>query len=80
MKTQRFNRHEEMTPLTRITIMDFIQNRNFKTIENELYGLYDGYFYSETLKTKAKDTTLTSEERIQFTALIETIEGYKTLK
>ncbi len=78
--TKQFNRHEEMTPLTRDLILDLIRNPKFRDIQNNLYGLYDGYFYGPKLQAKANDTSLPTEDRIQLQSLIDTIKGYKTLK
>ena len=67
-KTTRFDRHENMDSETRREIMDLIIK--FKLSEfgdfdlvNSLYGLFDGYFYEDTLKKhqkviEAEDVTL----------------------
>lgn len=80
MKTQKFDRHEEMTPLTRSLVLDLIGNPKFRNIQNNLYGLYDGYFYEAKLQAQANDTSLPTEDRIQLQSLIDTIKGYKTLQ
>lgn len=80
MNTQRFDRHEEMTPLTMSLVQDLIRNPKFKNIQNNLYGLYDGYFYGPKLQAQANDTSLPTENSIQLQSLIDTIKGYKTLK
>ena len=66
--TKRFDRHENMNSETREEIMDLIIK--FKLSEfgdfdlvNSLYGLFDGYFYEDTLKKhqkviEAEDVTL----------------------
>ena len=58
-KTTRFDRHENMDSETRREIMDLIIK--FKLSEfgdfdlvNSLYGLFDGYFYEDTLKKHQK--------------------------
>ena len=58
-KTTRFDRHENMDSETRGEIMDLIIK--FKLSEfgdfdlvNSLYGLFDGYFYEDTLKKHQK--------------------------
>jgi|TARA_R110001592_G_scaffold201180_2_gene450229 hypothetical protein len=57
--TRRFDRHENMDSETRGEIMDLIIK--FKLSEfgdfdlvNSLYGLFDGYFYEDTLKKHQK--------------------------
>jgi len=67
-KATRFDRHENMDSETRGEIMDLIIK--FKLSEfgdfdlvNSLYGLFDGYFYEDTLKKhqkviESKDITL----------------------
>ena len=57
--TKRFDRHENMNSETREEIMDLIIK--FKLSEfgdfdlvNSLYGLFDGYFYEDTLKKHQK--------------------------
>ena len=57
--TRRFDRHENMDSETRGEIMDLIIK--FKLSEfgdfdlvNSLYGLFDGYFYENTLKKHQK--------------------------
>ena len=79
MITCKFNRHEEMTITTRHMILSFISNRNFKSVQDELYGLFDGYFYSTILKAKANDANLTNEERTYFNSMLDTISKYKSL-
>jgi hypothetical protein len=58
-KATRFDRHENMDSETRGEIMDLIIK--FKLSEfgdfdlvNSLYGLFDGYFYEDTLKKHQK--------------------------
>lgn len=58
-KARRFDRHENMGSETRGEIMDLIIK--FKLSEfgdfdlvNSLYGLFDGYFYEDTLNKHQK--------------------------
>ena len=58
-KARRFDRHENMNSETRGEIMDLIIK--FKLSEfgdfdlvNSLYGLFDGYFYEDTLNKHQK--------------------------
>ena len=45
----RFNRHESMDAETRTEIMKIIRELidNTRKLENYMYGLFDGYLYSE---------------------------------
>jgi hypothetical protein len=47
----RFNRHESMDAETRTEIMSIIRELidfdNTRKLENYMYGLFDGYLYSE---------------------------------
>tara|TARA_Y100000389_G_scaffold75058_1_gene71657 strand:- start:409 stop:684 length:276 start_codon:yes stop_codon:yes gene_type:complete len=67
-KTTRFDRHENMNSETREEIMDLIIKTKLSEfgdfdLVNSLYGLFDGYFYEDTLKKhqkviEAEDVTL----------------------
>lgn len=39
----------QMTQETKSTILEMISDKRFKEIENELYGLFDGYYYVDTI-------------------------------
>ena len=81
-KATRFDRHENMDSETRGEIMDLIIK--FKLSEfgdfdlvNSLYGLFDGYFYEDTLKKHQKvieveDVTL----GIRLANVIKEVGGY----
>ena len=66
--TRRFDRHENMNSETREEIMDLIIKTKLSEfgdfdLVNSLYGLFDGYFYEDTLKKhqkviEAEDITL----------------------
>ena len=66
--TRRFDRHENMSSETREEIMDLIIKTKLSEfgdfdLVNSLYGLFDGYFYEDTLKKhqkviEAEDITL----------------------
>jgi hypothetical protein len=47
----RFNRHESMNAETRMEIMEIIRELidfdNTRRLENFMYGLFDGYLYSD---------------------------------
>ena len=58
-KTTRFDRHENMNSETREEIMDLIIKTKLSEfgdfdLVNSLYGLFDGYFYEDTLKKHQK--------------------------
>ena len=67
-KARRFDRHENMNSETREEIMDLIIKTKLSEfgdfdLVNSLYGLFDGYFYEDTLKKhqkviEAEDVTL----------------------
>ncbi len=67
-KATRFDRHENMNSETREEIMDLIIKTKLSEfgdfdLVNSLYGLFDGYFYEDTLKKhqkviESKDITL----------------------
>ena len=57
--TRRFDRHENMDSETREEIMDLIIKTKLSELGdfdlvNSLYGLFDGYFYEDTLKKHQK--------------------------
>lgn len=57
--TRRFDRHENMDSETRGEIMDLIIKTKLSEfgdfdLVNSLYGLFDGYFYEDTLKKHQK--------------------------
>ncbi len=57
--TRRFDRHENMDSETREEIMDLIIKTKLSEfgdfdLVNSLYGLFDGYFYEDTLKKHQK--------------------------
>lgn len=59
-KARRFDRHENMDSETRKEIMDLIIKLKLSDsfgdfdLVNSLYGLFDGYFYEDTLKKHQK--------------------------
>ncbi len=91
MEILRFNRHECMSTETRSEILDIIGDLeitdcNSRTVVNYLYGLFDGYDYSEELLTDPLNAELTAGgndhlvERISALALlIEDYPKYSTL-
>ena len=91
MEILRFNRHECMSAETRSEILDIIGDLeitdcNSRVVVNYLYGLFDGYDYSEELVTDPLNEELTAGgnghlvERISAIALlIENYPKYSTL-
>jgi hypothetical protein len=56
---KRFDRHENMSSETREEIMDLIIKLKLSEfgdfdLVNSLYGLFDGYYYEDTLKEHQK--------------------------
>jgi hypothetical protein len=80
--TRRFDRHENMDSETREEIMDLIIKTKLSEfgdfdLVNSLYGLFDGYFYEDTLKKHQKvieseDVTL----GIRLANVIKEVGGY----
>ena len=80
--TRRFDRHENMNSETREEIMDLIIKTKLSEfgdfdLVNSLYGLFDGYFYEDTLKKhqkviEAEDITL----RIRLANVIKEVGSY----
>jgi len=80
--TRRFDRHENMDSETREEIMDLIIKTKLSEfgdfdLVNSLYGLFDGYFYEDTLKKHQKvieseDVTLS----IRLANVIKEVGGY----
>jgi hypothetical protein len=66
MEIKRFNRHENMSNETRIEILFIIREMitiDGKTfnLENMLYGLFDGYDYSDTIMESEELKMVTSQ-------------------
>ena len=93
---RRFNRHAEMSAETRHEILELIKmpyddklydklkakGLNFMEYENYLYGLYDGYDYSQTKRfkdtfSKVKKASLPLYKRIM--KVYDTVGKYKLL-
>jgi hypothetical protein len=58
-KATRFDRHENMSSETSMEILDLIIKLKLSEfgdfdLVNSLYGLFDGYFYEDTLKKHQK--------------------------
>lgn len=75
----KFNRHEEMKGNTISEILDLIRNPKLESIENYLYGLFDGYFYYTKINEMIQNDTLDMETRTNLVKLYLTIDEYKTL-
>lgn len=75
-----FNRHEEMNGSTRSDILSLIRKSNLRSIENCLYGLFDGYFYASRINEMINSETLSENEKSELQKLFNTISNYKSLK
>ena len=80
-----FNRHAEMPPQTLRTIMDSIngvmlsEEKDTFTLVNMLYGLFDGFDYTEKILTDPVMKSLeksNSEVYNKITEVCEEIKGY----
>lgn len=82
MKTFKFDRHEEMTSETRKAILDLItdveQERstsdNAELLINNLFGLFDGFFYTDTTKLAAEFSGHIYDEANR---IVDTVRNYK---
>jgi len=78
---RHFNRHSVSE--TRGLIQDLITevrdaNENARSIENMLYGLFDGFDYSDKIKNHEEFQTLPTVIQLKLVALCETISNYPT--
>ena len=49
----RFDK-SQMTSETKSIILEMINDKRFKEVDNELYGLFDGFYYVDTLMAFCK--------------------------
>jgi hypothetical protein len=89
MQVTYFNRHENMDSETRFKILDLIKELSYKcecdtfTLENYLYGSFDGYDYSEIViksDALAKLTFENVELALKVTDIFAIIEKYPRTK
>jgi hypothetical protein len=78
---RRFNRHEQMDAETREEVLDVVSDTKLNGIlTNYLYGLYDGYDYSQTEQFKKEMRKLKSKDLNFYNrvnAIYEKIDKYK---
>lgn len=80
-EVRRFNRHEQMDSETREEVLDVVSEPQLKgSLTNYLYGLYDGYDYSETENFKKEMSKLKSKDLAMYdriNAIYRKIDKYK---
>jgi len=77
--TRRFNRHENMKEVTRTAIMYLIHRsviRENDNLTNMLYGLFDGYDYTDTIREIAEGMDKFSDEYRFLDAICDEIKTY----
>ena len=78
---RRFNRHEQMDSETREEVLDVLSEPQLNgSLTNYLYGLYDGYDYSETENFKKEMSKLKSKDLAMYdriNAIYKKIDKYK---
>lgn len=81
MDTMRFDRHADMSKETVDEIMEIINVRETRksfNVKNSLFGLFDGYLYSDLLP-EAKET-FSPELSNRIEAVVNEIKQYPSLK
>jgi hypothetical protein len=80
-EVRRFNRHEQMDSETREEVLDVVSEPQLNgSLTNYLYGLYDGYDYSETENFKKEMSKLKSKDLAMYdriNAIYRKIDKYK---
>ena len=78
---RRFDRHEQMDSQTREEILDIVSEPELRgSLTNYLYGLYDGYDYSQTERFKEEMKNLKSKDSVlhdRINAIYKKIDKYK---
>jgi hypothetical protein len=78
---RRFNRHEQMDAETREEVLDVVSEPNLSSVlTNYLYGLFDGYDYSQTERFKEEISKLKSKDsdlHDKVNAIYKKIDKYK---
>jgi hypothetical protein len=78
---RRFDRHEQMDSQTREEILDIVSEPELRgALTNYLYGLYDGYDYSQTERFKEEMKNLKSKDSVlhdRINAIYKKIDKYK---
>ena len=79
MHTRKFNRHANMNKLTMTTVMYLINYsiiEGDKTLTNMLYGLFDGYDYTDAIMEIANKMDKRSVEYGFIDALCSEVKSY----
>jgi len=79
MHTRKFNRHENMKEVTRTVILLLIRKsviHENEELTNMLYGLFDGYDYTDAIMTIAKGIDNNSDEYRLLDAVCHEIKKY----
>jgi hypothetical protein len=86
-EVRRFDRHEQMDSETRGEILDTINEfyliDGFRNLQNYLYGLFDGYDYSQTYRFKESMEELKEKHEnlyIRIKRIYSKIDGYSFTK
>ena len=77
--TRRFNRHENMKEVTRTVILHLIRKsviRENDELINMLYGLFDGYDYTDSIMQIAESIDNSSDEYRFLDAICHEIKTY----
>jgi hypothetical protein len=75
---KRFDRHACFTPEMMHMTMDVINEVEDTSLSNKVYGIFDGYLYSDLLETATKvGVSVETENKIK--GLIKAIEMYLQL-
>jgi hypothetical protein len=89
MQVTYFNRHENMDSETRFMILDLIKELSYKcecdtfTLENYLYGFFDGYDYSRIIPAMDIMETIEKENPSTYNKLMEIcriVQSYPSTK
>ena len=80
---RHFDRHAVMTDETRSSIMSLIRevrdaNEEARSIENMLYGLFDGFDYSERITKDEHFATLPADIQLKLIVVCDTVRNYPT--
>lgn len=76
MHTRNFNRHANMKQGTLSVIMNLIKNTDDHKLTNMLYGLFDGYDYTDSIMNIADNMDKTSDYYCLLTLVCTEIKTY----
>jgi hypothetical protein len=77
--TRKFNRHENMKGVTMTAIMFLLNKMSIRendNLTNMLYGLFDGYDYTEAIREIAEGMDKHSDEYRFLDAICDEVEEY----